>query len=365
MSNENIFKEVFPEVKKIYDSLMDEKSQQIFGLRLLYNLTKDYNYLLDMISYISEFDSSKNEVFSEFYNSYKKISKEYPKSKFIIYGAGKYGNYIYDLFSNLNWYCFCDKDTNKQKENYCGLKVISPEELISNHKEDFVVIGTLDYENEIHNELISMGFPDDHILSGNLDFKFEILFDKQYFENNLILPQENEIFVDAGCFNCETSLLFKKWSNGKYEKIYAFEPDRSNYEKCKKVIKQENIKNIELFNAGLWNKKEVLHFNSEANSSSRIIENGDYNVNVISLDEVLNGEKATFIKMDIEGAELEALKGAKKTIVTYRPRLAICIYHKPEDILEIPLYLQSLVPDYKFYIRHYSNHAIETVLYAI
>lgn len=69
--------------------------------------------------------------------------------------------------------------------------------------------------------------------------------------------------------------------------------------------------------------------------------------------------------MDIEGAELQGLKGAKNIIVKNRPKLAICIYHKPEDILEIPLYLQSIVPDYKFYIRYYSNHDIETVLYAV
>ncbi|MNC55831.1 hypothetical protein D3C75_1053850 [compost metagenome] len=86
---------------------------------------------------------------------------------------------------------------------------------------------------------------------------------------------------------------------------------------------------------------------------------------MVSLDSVLNGQRASFIKMDIEGAEMEALQGAQNTIVKHRPRLAICIYHKPEDILEIPLYLKSLVPDYKFYIRHYSNYTIETVLYAI
>ena len=69
--------------------------------------------------------------------------------------------------------------------------------------------------------------------------------------------------------------------------------------------------------------------------------------------------------MDIEGAELDALKGAVHTIQTYRPKLAISIYHKPEDLVEIPLYLMEIMPDYQFYIRHYTTWLEETVLYAI
>ena len=71
------------------------------------------------------------------------------------------------------------------------------------------------------------------------------------------------------------------------------------------------------------------------------------------------------IKLDVEGAELKALQGAEKTILQCRPKLAVCIYHKPEDIVEIPAYLLSLHSDYKFYIRHYQMSANETVLYAI
>lgn len=69
--------------------------------------------------------------------------------------------------------------------------------------------------------------------------------------------------------------------------------------------------------------------------------------------------------MDIEGSELEALKGAVHTIQRDKPKLAICIYHKPEDMTEIPLYIKSLVPEYKFYVRHHSNCWTDTVLYAV
>ena len=84
------------------------------------------------------------------------------------------------------------------------------------------------------------------------------------------------------------------------------------------------------------------------------------------IDEAIaEGDKVTFIKMDVEGAELESLKGAEKTIRRDKPKLAICIYHKPEDMWTIPLYIKELVPEYKLYIRHHSSGVCETVLYAV
>ena len=78
-----------------------------------------------------------------------------------------------------------------------------------------------------------------------------------------------------------------------------------------------------------------------------------------------SGERITFIKMDVEGAELKSLMGACNTIRRDRPKLAISIYHKDKDMVRIPLYIRSLIPDYRLYVRHYSNNANETVLYAV
>jgi len=79
----------------------------------------------------------------------------------------------------------------------------------------------------------------------------------------------------------------------------------------------------------------------------------------------LKDENITFIKMDIEGAELNALKGAANIIARLRPKLAISVYHRPNHMIDIPLYLKSLIPDYKLYLRHYSIYPQETILYAI
>ena len=68
--------------------------------------------------------------------------------------------------------------------------------------------------------------------------------------------------------------------------------------------------------------------------------------------------------MDIEGSELKALEGMKQTIKKYKPKLAICIYHKFEDLWELPLYIKKLVPEYQLYIRNYTSYLDEIVLYA-
>jgi len=138
----------------------------------------------------------------------------------------------------------------------------------------------------------------------------------------------------------------------------------AEYEVCKNNMK--NYNNVKVINKGLWHKKETLKFCNNS-SASYINSSGEEIIEVVSLDEELKDEKepVTFIKMDIEGAELNALKGAEQTIKKYKPKLAICIYHKSEDVWEIPSLLLEFVPDYKFYIRHYDFSSSETVLYAL
>lgn len=87
-------------------------------------------------------------------------------------------------------------------------------------------------------------------------------------------------------------------------------------------------------------------------------------VAVDALDQLLD-DNVTFIKMDIEGAEYKAIKGAETIIRNYHPKLAISIYHNAEDIWELPRLIMTICPDYKLYLRHYSIAQAETVLYAV
>ncbi|MDR1474425.1 MAG: FkbM family methyltransferase [Endomicrobium sp.] len=186
-----------------------------------------------------------------------------------------------------------------------------------------------------------------------------------------MIPKEHEIFIDGGAFNMDSSIDFINWCNGKYDYIYAFEPDLNSYKNCKNVIQDNDVfdreERIMLYNKGLFDQATQLRFNSDQDNlaGSFISNDGESIINTVSIDEVLAGKPVTFIKMDIEGSELAALVGAKNTIRKYKPRLAICIYHKPSDIIDIPLYILSLVPEYKLYIRHYSTATWETVLYCV
>lgn len=115
-----------------------------------------------------------------------------------------------------------------------------------------------------------------------------------------------------------------------------------------------------------WSENKTISFDASSGGRSHISESGEASIEVLVIDDAIAFyEKITFIKMDVEGAELESLKGARYIIQRFKPKLAICIYHRDEDMYEIPLYIKELVPEYKLYVRHHANGASETVLYAM
>lgn len=188
----------------------------------------------------------------------------------------------------------------------------------------------------------------------------------QYFPDESILKKQNEeVFIDAGGYFGETSYGFSEWTDGKYRKIYIMEPDKVMFSIMKEYVKLKKMYNVKLVNKAAYSgTKEINFISSIATGSSKVAENGNGIVQTISIDQMLKGEKATFIKMDIEGAEMDALEGAKDTIINFRPKLAISVYHKDDDLWNIPCYIMKHYPWYRLFLRHYTPLTTETVLYA-
>lgn len=192
---------------------------------------------------------------------------------------------------------------------------------------------------------------------------------EHYFPVELIRFGSEEVFVDGGAYNGDSIAAFVKalaqQNAAPAAKIFAFEPDKATF----KLLQQNtvNLPQCVCINAGIWHKETTLRFSSGHALSSALTEKTDGEIIALnSIDNVVAGEKVTFIKMDIEGAELEALKGAQATIATHYPILAISLYHKPADLITIPQFIHQLQPGYRFYLRaHHPRLACELVLYAI
>lgn len=188
---------------------------------------------------------------------------------------------------------------------------------------------------------------------------------QQYFPDDVVGLSNNEVFIDCGAFNGDTAKKFIEKCGGEFKKIVCFEPDSANFAALERNFANNN--RVETIRAGVWNVNTTLKFNDGKGAGSALsnVEDDAVSVNVMAIDGVECCQDATFIKMDVEGAEMNALKGAVKVIVRNRPKLAISIYHSNEELLAIPEYLHSSLVDYSFYVRHHSLNWQDTVLYAI
>lgn len=186
----------------------------------------------------------------------------------------------------------------------------------------------------------------------------------QYFDEKIYKMSKNEVFVDCGAYDGDSAMEFinalHRRGIDKYDEIISFEPDPDNFAK----LKARNLEKHTCVLGGVSYEAKELHFTA-GNNSGRFMENGKICVKTFVIDHVPDCRKATMIKMDIEGAELDALHGAENIIVNNKPLLAICIYHRKKDLLTIPEYIKSLVPEYRLFLRAYDETATELVLYAV
>lgn len=199
---------------------------------------------------------------------------------------------------------------------------------------------------------------------------------KQYFPSDVpVFSGINELrFVDAGAFRGDTlKSLYKMASEREIQvaSCVCFEPDSGNFPYLISEASQRKS-NIFLYPTAVWSKREFLCFKELSNEPTasyvcRSTPSSHENSHVlgVSIDECLYSMRPNFIKMDIEGAELQALEGASKTIKDFRPTLAICLYHTPTDLWEIPLRIYDICDNYGMYLRVHGRFLYETVLYCV
>lgn len=331
--------------------------------------------------------------------------------KIAIWGAGDCGHHVYDVFSEqgVSIACFADNRRGGETDSATGVKIMNADTICRDCK-DYCILVSIVNETAYHavyGQLKEAGFTDGQLWDMRAyierlpvsyfnknrdkywqaysmladDFSKKVYLERmkrvyllhdiseivsppsqEYFDEVNVLT-DKEVFVDCGGYDGDTSLRFIEKVQGKYGKIIIFEP-----EPCKKEAIEENLRGerYQLYPYGVWDKDTELCFEARGDVASRVSDKGSGDkVRVVTLDDYVYHEKPTFIKMDIEGSELPALIGGKKTIQTYKPKLAVCLYHKPQDLFEIPLYIKSLNPEYRLYIRQYANSKYETVCYAI
>ena len=172
-------------------------------------------------------------------------------------------------------------------------------------------------------------------------------FEEQYFPKDINLRKGYSRFINCGAYNGDTvmqlNVLF-----GKVDAIACFEPDLGNFKLLMRYLcakHNEIAQSVIAFPCGVFSHETQLHFASGNKINSMISDKGESFIQCVALDHVIPGFKPTFIKMDVEGVELEALKGTEMLIEKNKPDLAICVYHAPNHIWEIPLYIKSFTQD--------------------
>lgn len=337
------------------------------------------------------------------------------KDPIVMYGAGSYARDVTQFLAShdihIDEYCIDGSYLVKQPVSMSGLTVQPIEDAFKKYKRFNIVIGFNDYVKARQNlERLGgeaalyfidapnqYGFFDkqyvaDHLeafnqtydwledeksrdifiafinakISGDPAGLYQFAEFNQYFGDPVHLT-EQETFVDCGAFDGDTVDSFVKNVHGKYRKIYSFEPDIENFKKLQERIQTEGLEDVVAVQKGCWSSTGELRFSSGANMAAIVdaATKADFVVPVTTIDETVGDDPVTFIKMDIEGAEYEALRGAERAILAYLPTLAICAYHKPEDLITLPQYIKQLHDGYRLYLRHHQYMSWEMVLYAM
>lgn len=345
------------DIDRIKMNMQDDISKVIYSERLAYNVKKEIN----RIRKIMDVQGTSMPILS-FLEKNKKRNK-------VIFGAGYWGKQIRELFPEIDWRGFADNNA-KEGQQINGLPCLTLNEAFTKWQDSVFVVATSKFGSEMKEQLIQFGAKENDIFLLN-DYMEKLEKECQYFDLPFLTHDAEEVFVDIGALDGNTTKKFINWCSGDFHHAYVFEPNPHMKETLQKITSPK----ISLISKALSNESGEAVFYCEKEGregSSHVIEvtKGKMDVEqtvvpVVTLDEELADKKVTFLKLDVEGFEENVLLGAEKIIRNNKPKIAVCIYHRTEDMWRIPSLLMEFRSDYKFYVRHYSWDSDETVLYAI
>lgn len=364
--------------------------------------------------------SSVKEINESILSNIPVSKKDIETKSVYVFGVGKLGQRIFDFLSSkeIKILGFIDNNQERQKAKFNNLPVLSLDAI---NKDAIVYIASATYFNPIYKQLLGLGFTklfshqqagilflnetnfpvemyqedltddlfanrDKYLQVFNLleDDESKRVFDnlvsfrltlnqkyidavytkieKEYFDSSVIELGKNEVYIDAGGFDGDSAENFIKFVNRKYKSVHIFEPDLTLINKAKVRLKE--FDHITYNPMGIYDKKTTLYFDVTGGLDGIISNQGTVKIDTISIDEYKEAQP-TYIKIDIEGVEIEALNGAINTIKTSKPKLAIASYHYPKHLWEIPLLVKSINSSYKIKLRHYTDSVFDSIFYFI
>jgi FkbM family methyltransferase len=193
----------------------------------------------------------------------------------------------------------------------------------------------------------------------------------QYFPSDLFAWSDDEWIFDGGAYDGDTIRALSAIHGGRFGHLLAAEPDPANFEKLMTTVAdlpRDIRERVELRQVALGSESRTLHFAATGTASSATrteASAGTIAVQAATIDALVGGRRPTFIKLDIEGFEIDALRGGRETIRRDGPVLAVCVYHLQDHLWKIPLMLRGWRADYAFFLRPHNEEGWDLVCYAV
>lgn len=331
----------------------------------------------------------------------------FPFDEVLIFGASKRGRLMKEFFeeNQISVRAFIDNQSIKHATLFCNLQTHELSDALRQYPETPIFIASAHY-NTIASQLISHGVSTFYAMPMSSFYYYPLLLKKyakpietvynmlhddisknifasiiksyltgddgylqlspygQYFHPQ-VSPQDGDIIIDGGAYTGDTANAFMAHAQCRH--IISFEPSSNSFNALLENTSNSSSQ-VTCINKGLWSKSTTLSFAQFEDSpvGNHIAEYGETNIQTTSIDQIVSElylPKIDLIKLDIEGGEMEALIGAQQSIKKFRPKLQISLYHNMNDLWELPLFINKLRLNYKFFIGHHSHDAHETIFY--